>query len=76
MDIDKMKGANNSYRPKAGDACLISGPHMDNDDGFVFGEFKVLWCDSIFLCYQKVNCWPVVGKWEHVIAKQIKQIDR
>lgn len=49
--------------------CLISPPNSDDDKGYTFGEYEVLWTDATFIIYRKPGCWPNVGKWDHVICK-------
>lgn len=66
-----MKGKGHKYRPRVGERCLISGPNCDDDDGYVFGEFEVLWKDDVFLLYGKDGCWPNLSKWDLVIAKPL-----
>lgn len=70
-----IKGHGTVYRPEAGDVCLISGPHCDDDNGYVFTTVKILWKDDTFIVYRKDNCWPVVHKWEHIIAKPLPERD-
>jgi len=65
------KGLNSTYRPEAGTVCLISGPNCDNDEGYVFSEFTVLWSNDIFVLYGNEGFWPNLYKWDHVIAKEI-----
>ena len=66
-----MKGANSTYRPKAGTRCLFSGPNMDDDNGYVFMEVEIMWEDGEFVVTQKDGCWPSVHKWDLVIAKPL-----
>ena len=66
-----MKGVGHTYRPEVGEICLISEPHCDDEDGYVYGEFEVLWKDDDFLLYRKEGCWPNIAKWDHVIAKPL-----
>jgi hypothetical protein len=65
------KGAKSTYRPPAGTKCLISPPNCDDDDGYVFLEMEILWCDDLFVVYHSHGCWPNVHKWEHIIAKPL-----
>lgn len=63
------KGDGNTYFPTAGEVCLISGPHCDDENGYVFVKCEVLWVDSTFIVYRLAgwpNCTPVVNKWEHI----------
>ena len=66
-----MKGLNSKYRPEVGEACLISGPNCDNEDGYVFGEMELLWKDETFVLYGSPGCWPNLTKWELIIAKPL-----
>ncbi len=66
-----MKGSNSKYRPNVGETCLISGPHCDDDEGYTFGEYKVLWKSDIFLLYGSDNCWPNIVKWDNVLVKPL-----
>jgi len=66
-----MKGSNSTYRPEAGTTCLISPPHCDDDSGYVFGEYDILWKDDLFVLYRKEGCWPNIEKWDHLIAKPL-----
>lgn len=65
------KGKNNTYRPAAGTRCLISGPCCDNDEGYVYNEFEILWANDVFVLYGKKDCWPNLWKWEHISVKPI-----
>lgn len=67
-----MKGSNSTYRPEPGIVCLISPPNSDDDSGYTFGEFEVLWTDNLFIVYRKPGCWPNVDKWDHVICKTLE----
>ncbi len=75
VDLVKMmsyrKGDGQTYRPEAGTRCLFSGPHMDDENGYVYHEVEVLWRDDLFVVYRVDGCWPNVHKWEHVRAKPI-----
>lgn len=62
----------NGYRPDAGTRCLMSGPNCDNAEGYTFIVADILWRDDLFVVYRKEGCWPVVNKWEHVLAKPIE----
>lgn len=65
------KGSCSTYRPPAGTRCLISGPNEDDESGYVFGETVVLWQDETFVLYGDKGFWPVLRKWEHIIAKPL-----
>lgn len=70
--LTHMKGSpGNGYRPKAGTACMMSGPNCDNLDGYVFLEVEILWEDETFVLYRKSGCWPCLNKWDHVLAEPI-----
>lgn len=75
VDLVKMishrKGDGYTWRPVAGQMCLISPPHSDNGDEYIYGKYEVLWLDEIFICYRAPGCWPNVDKWEHIRAKPI-----
>jgi hypothetical protein len=68
------KGSKSTYRPGAGTTCLISPPNCDDDNGYVFGEYEILWSDDTFVVYRIPGCWPNVNKWDHVIAKPLKEV--
>ncbi|WP_337882273.1 hypothetical protein [Chromobacterium haemolyticum] len=76
VDLVKMhshrKGDGCTYRPNAGEVCLISGPNCDDDKGYTYLEVEILWKDELFVVYRHKNCWPVVNKWEHIRAKPIQ----
>ena len=65
------KGSKSTYRPEAGVRCLLSGPNEDDDSGYVFGETTILWRDDTFVLYGTPGYWPVLHKWDHVIAKPL-----
>lgn len=67
-----MKGEHSTYRPEAGTRCLISGPNCDDENGYMFGEFEVIWGDDTFVLYGNDGFWPNLHKWDHVIAKPLK----
>lgn len=75
VDIVKMlsykKGDGCTYRPVSGEKCLISPPHADDENGYTYGEYEVLWTDAIFILYRKDGCWPAVNKWEHIRTKPL-----
>lgn len=62
----------NGYRPEAGTSCLMSGPNCDNYDGYTYLEVEILWRDETFVVYRVGGCWPVVNKWDHVLAKPLE----
>lgn len=66
-----MKGKNSTYIPKIGERCLISGPNCDGENGYVFEEFDVLWGNDVFVLYGSPGYWPVVSKWDYIIAKPL-----
>lgn len=72
--ITHRKGAGNMYFPVAGETCLISPPHCDDESGYVFKEFQVLWTDETFLVYRAPGCWPTVAKWEHIRCKALEPV--
>ena len=63
-----MKGINSTYRPEAGTICLISGPNCDDDSGYLFDKFTLLWRNDIFVLYGNESCWPNLHKWDHILA--------
>jgi hypothetical protein len=63
------KGEHIAYRPEAGTRCLVSGPNCDDDKGYVYSEFDILWRDDVFVLYGKPGYWPNIAKWDHVICK-------
>lgn len=65
-----MKGKNN-YEGKTGETVLISPPNSDNEDGYVYDEYQILWQNNIFILYGKENCWPNLEKKEHIHIKQL-----
>jgi len=65
-----MKG-DNSYKPSVGEKVLISGPNVDNTDGYVYDIFEVLWMNDVFILYGMEKCWPNLHKIEHVHIKQL-----
>jgi hypothetical protein len=66
-----MKGVNN-YIPKVGEVCLISPPNCDDENGYVYVSFKVLWKDDIFILYGNEGFYPNLNKLEHVSIKELK----
>ena len=62
------------WRPATGDECLISGPNCDDDYGYTWMRMRVVWQDEIFVLYRKNDCWPVLHKWEHVLAKPLPDV--
>ncbi len=71
IDTGLPKGLYSIYRPKAGTTCLISGPNEDDDEGDVFHEATILWCDHEFVTHRRAACWPVTHKWDHVICRPL-----
>jgi len=67
-----MKGLNSKYRPDVGETCLISPPHSDDENGYVFQEYKILWKSEVFVLYGVANCYPNLDKWDHVICKPLE----
>lgn len=67
--LSYQKGDGQTYRPEAGTVCLFSGPHMDDENGYVYHECKILWRDDVFVVTQVRDCWPTIQKWDHVRAK-------
>lgn len=65
------KGANRTYRPKIGERCLVSPPNCDDDNGYVFQEYNILWSNDIFVLYGNDGYYPNMDKWEHIIAKPL-----
>lgn len=70
--LTNRKGHGNTFFPKAGQKCLFSGPHCDDEGGYVFIEVEVLWVDGTFIITRIPGCWPTVNKWEHVRCKEIE----
>lgn len=66
-----MKGDGCTYRPKAGETALISGPHCDDENGYTYAEMEVLWTDALFCIARTPGCWPCVWKWEHIRSKPL-----
>lgn len=65
-----MKG-NNSYTPAIGERVLISPPNADNDNGYLYTEFDVLWVNEVFILFGNKDCWPNLEKLEHVHIKSL-----
>jgi hypothetical protein len=65
-----MKGINN-YEGSTNEVVLISGPNCDNEQGYVYGEYKILWQDDIFILYGSEGNWPNLNKKEHVKIKKL-----
>jgi len=65
-----MKGTNN-YQGETSEIVLISPPNSDNEDGYVYGEYQILWQNDLFILYGSENCWPNLNKKEHVHIKQL-----
>lgn len=66
-----MKGKN-SYKPKVGERVLLSPPHSDNDEGYVYQEYDILWMDDTFILYGNKGKYPNLDKIEHVHIKASK----
>lgn len=64
-----MKGDGCTYRPKAGETALISGPHFDNENGYTYTQMEVLWTDALFCIARTPGYWPCVWKWDHIRSK-------
>lgn len=72
-----MKGnPGNGYRPDAGTVCLVSGPNQDNEDGYTYGETTILWRNDTFVLYGNPGYWPVLNKWDHILAKPVDTEER
>ncbi len=69
-----MKGINN-YIPKAGEKCLISGPNCDDENGYVYGLFEVLWINGTFILYGNKGFWPNLNKIEHISIRPGRGLD-
>lgn len=65
-----MKGKG-SYIPIVGELVLISSPNCDNENGYVYEWFNVLWINDLFILYGRDGLWPVLNKLEHVHIKKI-----
>ena len=71
--LSHLKGnPGNGFRPEVGSTCLLTGPNCDNYNGYVFTTVEILWCDDLFVVYRSPDCWPVVNKWDHVLAKPLE----
>ena len=64
-----MKGEN-SYRPGAGEKVFLSPPNCDNENGYVYIEFEVLWINDKFILYGNDGQWPNLSRLEHVHIKK------
>ncbi len=64
-----MKGFNN-YQGATGELVLISGPNCDNEQGYVYGEYTILWQDENFILYGSEGNWPNLNKKDHVSIKK------
>lgn len=64
-----MKGKTCTYRPDVGEICLISPPHSDDENGYCFQIYEILWKNDVFVLYGKPDCWPNLDKWDHIISK-------
>lgn len=65
-----MNGINN-YEGSINELVLISGPNCDNEQGYVYGEYTILWQDDIFILYGNEGKWPNLNKKEHVKIKKL-----
>ena len=65
-----MKGLDN-YKCKTGERVLISPPNSDNENGYCFQEYQVLWQNDIFILYGNDGRYPNLHRKEHVKIKQI-----
>ncbi len=63
-----MKGQN-SYKPQVGERVLLSPPNCDNENGYVYDEYNVLWMNDVFILYGNDGMWPNLHKLEHVHIK-------
>ena len=70
-----MKGQDSQYRPTVGTVCLISGPNCDDDRGYTYGEYTILWRDATFVLYGKPGCHPNLEKWNHVHCKPVEPLE-
>lgn len=66
-----MKGKN-SYSPNIGERALISPPNSDDENGYLYQEYDVLWKDETFILFGNEGFWPNLEKLEHVHIKQLK----
>lgn len=66
-----MKGQG-SYKPKVNERVLISPPNADNTEGYVYGEYEVLWTDNTFILFGNRGHWPNLHKIEHCHIKKLK----
>lgn len=61
----------NGFRPEAGTVCLVSGPNCDDADGYTWLQMTILWRNDIFVLYGKDGFWPVLQKWDLILAKPL-----
>lgn len=65
-----MKGDNN-YIPVVGERVLISAPNMDDENGYVYGEFDVLEIDEISITYGNKGFHSNLNLLNHVSIKKL-----
>jgi len=65
-----MKGKG-SYLPKVNERVLISPPNCDNEEGYVYIEFDVLWINETFILYGNKGYYPNLDKIEHCHIKKL-----
>lgn len=65
-----------SYKPKVGERVLISPPNCDNDEGYVYDEYDVLWMNDVFILYGNENFYPNLNKLRHVAIKKLKKMKK
>ena len=58
---------------EAGETYLISGANCDDENGYVYGEYKVLWFDDVFVLWGVEGCWPNLNKREHISIKGVSR---
>lgn len=56
---------------EVGKTYLISPPNCDDENGYVYYRFIVLWHDDIFVLYGNKGCWPNLYKKENISIKEI-----
>lgn len=67
-----MKGKDN-YIPKIGERCSISGSNCDDENGYYYSIFEVLWMNEDFILYGNKDCWPNLDKIKNVSIKQVNE---
>ena len=67
-----MKGINYPYRPEVGEEVWISPPGSDDENGYVFQLYEILWFDATFVLYRKNDSWPNLDKWIHIAIEPLK----